>query len=75
MAEPFDEFVQHSIIDNGFIILPIETRHAAELAVLTLSFGHRDPFDRLLVAQAKTEDIPILSADAQLELYGIKRWW
>ncbi|MEX2120269.1 MAG: hypothetical protein WD847_11800 [Pirellulales bacterium] len=37
--------------------------------------NHRDPFDRLLVAQALGEDIPLVSADSILDAYGIKRLW
>ncbi len=41
----------------------------------TLPFHHRDPFDRLLVAQAMVEDIPLFSNDAALEAYPIERIW
>jgi PIN domain nuclease of toxin-antitoxin system len=47
--------------------------HAA--AVASLPFHHRDPFDRLLVAQALVEQIPLLSNDAELDPYGIHRLW
>ncbi|MSR58064.1 MAG: hypothetical protein EXS05_10360 [Planctomycetaceae bacterium] len=40
-----------------------------------LPFHHDDPFDRLLVAQALSESIPIVSADTQLDLYGVQRFW
>jgi PIN domain nuclease of toxin-antitoxin system len=40
-----------------------------------LPFHHKDPFDRLLVAQAMGENIPILSADAAFDPYGISRLW
>jgi PIN domain nuclease of toxin-antitoxin system len=40
-----------------------------------LPFHHRDPFDRLLVAQALVEGIPIVSKDAALDAYGITRLW
>lgn len=46
------------------------------LAVARLPTGeHRDPFDRMLVAQAKVEMLPIISADPQLDQYGIARLW
>jgi PIN domain nuclease of toxin-antitoxin system len=41
----------------------------------TLPLYHRDPFDRLLVAQALVEAIPIISSDAQLDAYSVKRLW
>jgi PIN domain nuclease of toxin-antitoxin system len=70
---PFPVFVQEAIHDNGFTILPIETRHTAEL--VSLPYHHRDPFDRMLVAQAIAEGMPILSADLILDSYPIRRIW
>jgi PIN domain nuclease of toxin-antitoxin system len=59
---------------NGFLILPIEGKHLAPLE--TMPFHHRDPFDRLLIAQSLIENIPILSADAAFDAYqGISRLW
>lgn len=40
-----------------------------------LPFHHRDPFDRLLVAQALVEEVPILSNDTALDNYGVERLW
>ena len=48
---------------------------AANAILTTLPFHHRDPFDRLLVAQAMVEDIPLFSNDAALEAYPIERIW
>jgi len=53
--------------------LHIEPRHTARLTALP--FHHKDPFDRLLVAQAAVENIPIISNDATLDAYGIVRLW
>jgi len=50
--------------------LPVLHRHA--LRVAALPPHHRDPFDRLLVAQAQVEDLPILTADRMLRLYDVK---
>lgn len=46
----YDDFMQHGIIDNDMEILPIEPKHTSRLT--TLPLHHRDPFDRLLIAQA-----------------------
>jgi PIN domain nuclease of toxin-antitoxin system len=43
--------------------------------VVDVPFHHRDPFDRMLVAQALAESIPIVSADSQLDAYGVTRLW
>lgn len=40
-----------------------------------MPFHHKDPFDRLLVAQALVEGIPLVSADAVFDLYGVERIW
>ena len=58
---------------NGFGVLAIEPRHTA--VVSTLPFHHKDPFDRLLVAQALAEGIPLVSADAAMDPYGVRRLW
>ena len=61
------------IPENGFEILPIFPSHLIELS--RLQFHHRDPFDRLLVAQAKSEHVHFISKDEILDKYGIKRIW
>jgi PIN domain nuclease of toxin-antitoxin system len=40
-----------------------------------MPFHHKDPFDRLLVAQALSESVSILSVDSQLDAYGVQRMW
>jgi PIN domain nuclease of toxin-antitoxin system len=57
----------------GFDPMPVTARHAAE--VERLPWHHRDPFDRLLVAQARLEDHALVSADARLEKYGVEVVW
>jgi PIN domain nuclease of toxin-antitoxin system len=73
LGVPYEEFFQEQITKNDFGILPIEVRHAA--AVIPMPFHHRDPFDRLIIAQAKVEDIPLVSADPMLDAYRIQRIW
>lgn len=73
LTEPFGDFIQHAIHDNGFTILPIEPRHCEPLT--TLSRHHNDPFDRMLIAQAMVEGMPIVSADTSLDAYPIRRLW
>lgn len=73
LNEPFLDFVQHAISDNGFTVLPIEPRHTALVA--RLPFHHKDPFDRLMISQALAEGIPIISADAVIDAYGVPRLW
>jgi len=60
--------LRRSLLDNGYMELPITSQHA--VSVVSLPPLHKDPFDRLLLAQALTEGIPLLTADAQLARYG-----
>ena len=73
LRETFAEFVRHAVFDNGFAILNIEPRHTA--LVSQMPFHHKDPFDRLLIAQALVEGVPLVSADAVADAYGISRLW
>ncbi len=57
----------------GFELLPITPEHLDILS--SLPFHHRDPFDRTLVAQCIHEKLPLLSKDATLDAYAIKRLW
>ncbi|MCI0641732.1 MAG: type II toxin-antitoxin system VapC family toxin [Gemmataceae bacterium] len=70
---PLEAFITKALSDNGFVILPIEPRHAAALS--TLPFHHRDPFDRILIAQAMVEQISVISGDPALDAYPVKRVW
>ena len=54
-------------------ILPIEHRHAVRMA--TLPLVHRDPFDRILVAQAQSEGLALISSDTLLRRYGVEVIW
>jgi PIN domain nuclease of toxin-antitoxin system len=69
----YDKFIQEAVFDNGFEILPIEPRHTA--ALISLTFHHKDPFDRMLIAQATVEGIPIVSVDSKFDPYPITRLW
>ncbi len=73
LTKTVDRFIPEELAANDFQLLSIDFRHVAK--VETLPFHHRDPFDRLLVAQALIEKMTIISADAVLSEYGIKRLW
>jgi PIN domain nuclease of toxin-antitoxin system len=73
LGEPAATFLPREIAANHFDLLPIELRHATMVEMLP--HHHRDPFDRLLVAQAMIESIPIVSVDTLLDAYGIQRFW
>lgn len=73
LSQPVDRFLAEHLGINQFTLLPIELDHAASVA--TLPFHHRDPFDRLLAAQALYETLPIVSADPVFRKYKLKRVW
>ena len=73
LRETFLEFIRHAVFDNGFEVLPIEPSHTA--LVSRLPFHHKDPFDRLLIAQALAEGVPLVSADAAADAYCVTRLW
>lgn len=68
-----DRFVSEQLAANQFEALPVDLRHLG--AVARLPYHHRDPFDRLLAAQALTEGLAIVSADPVFRKYGVKRVW
>jgi len=73
MPSPFTDFIDEQLNENTIILLNIKTAHTGVVA--TLPFHHRDPFDRLIIAQSKVEDIPVIGKDAIFDDYGIKRLW
>jgi PIN domain nuclease of toxin-antitoxin system len=73
LTEPPKEFIANRMKANALTELPITLNHT--LALQDLPWHHKDPFDRLLVAQAMVAQIPILSSDGQLSAYGIGRLW
>jgi PIN domain nuclease of toxin-antitoxin system len=73
LHQPYEDFIDACQNKYRFSVLPIEPKHTA--ALIAMPFHHKDPFDRLLVAQAKVEDIALISADAELDAYGITRIW
>lgn len=67
------EVIRDEMSTNGIHWLPVEMSHCVELT--KLPFHHRDPFDRMLVAQAIVENMQLLSCDSRLSNYGIIRVW
>ena len=73
LTQPYEEFIPDQLTRNSVRLLAISVEHLA--VVSTLPFHHRDPFDRLMVAQAITEQLPIVSVDDKFDLYGVNRLW
>ena len=73
LNRPYADFSDVGLKHYGFLILPILPAHPARL--IGMPFHHKDPFDRLLAAQALAEEIPLVSADTAFDDYGVTRWW
>jgi len=72
LSAPFPIFM-NQVERNAIDLLPVILEHLNIVANLPLH--HRDPFDRLLIAQALTEGLPIVSADTLFDAYPITRLW
>ena len=73
VPEPVDRFLTSQLEANAFLPLPIHVRHA--LGLSSLPDVHRDPFDRILVAQAVAEELTLVSADSVLRRYPAAVEW
>jgi PIN domain nuclease of toxin-antitoxin system len=73
LAQPFEVLIPQQLGLNRIELLDITVKHTA--AVIALPFHHRDPFDRLLIAQAQAESIPIVGNDLTFDAYAVTRLW
>ena len=65
-ADP--RLLRRGLLENGYVEVPITSQHA--LAVVTLPKHHKDPFDRLLIAQSLVEAVVLLTSDTVVSQYG-----
>jgi PIN domain nuclease of toxin-antitoxin system len=65
----YEEFVEREVITSSIKLLKIELEHFKINAALP--FHHRDPFDRLIIAQAVVENLPIISVDSAFDKYSV----
>lgn len=68
-----EQFITTQLADNNFTVLPIQMSHT--LGIYHLPLYHRDPFDRILVAQSRLEQMPILTVDPLIRQYDVKTLW
>ena len=73
LLQPIEQLVPRQLVLNRISLLGVTIHHAAVVAVLP--FHHRDPFDRMLIVQAQTEQMAIVSADSLFDAYGVIRLW
>jgi len=70
---PYEGFFSQQMTRSCFEWMAFREEHFCRLS--DLPFHHRDPFDRMLVAQALVENVSIISSDAHFEAYGVSRVW
>ena len=73
LFKPLQETLQQAVTDLGLELLPIQLSHIYGLNDFPLH--HRDPFDRLLIAQALNENMQVIGNDSHWDAYGVKRVW
>jgi PIN domain nuclease of toxin-antitoxin system len=73
LTQRLDRFIPEQLTVNGFTLFGVELRHV--VGVADLPFHHRDPFDRLLAAQALQDELSIVSADRVFRKYGVTVVW
>jgi len=69
---PFQELKLH-VVRNGFELLPITFEHTDHL--VNLAMHHKDPFDRIIIAQAYCDNLTVISRDSNFEKYKVKMSW
>lgn len=70
---PFGDLFPEQLARNSIGLLGITVEHLRGVSDLPLH--HRDPFDRLIIAQSQIEQLPVISIDAALDAYGVRREW
>ena len=70
---PFEDLISNQLVINGYEILSLDLTHVFQITKLSLF--HKDPFDRILIAQAIIEDIPIVSIDPYFKSYPVEVIW
>ena len=73
LNDPFAEFIDEQLSGNSFVLLNIRIAHLKSVAVLPTY--HRDPFDRMIIAQSLVENIPIITSDRVFDNYPVQRVW
>ena len=73
LDKPFNQLFPDELDSRGIDMLDITIDHFMQVTALPLH--HRDPFDRLIIAQALVEGLPIIGVDSAFDAYGVSREW
>ena len=71
--QPASSYIRSQLRKTSTAVLPLLLSHALQLE--TMPLHHRDPFDRMILAQAIDEDLPVVSADAKFRMYPVEVLW
>jgi PIN domain nuclease of toxin-antitoxin system len=73
LAQPFQELIPKQLESNGIDVLDIRLSHVTHVS--TLPLYHRDPFDRIIIAQSIMENLPVVGIDSLFDRYQVRRIW
>lgn len=73
VPDDWEKVMIDELDQQGFVRLPIEVSHCR--LIQDLPFHHRDPFDRMLIAQALDADLAVIGSDSKFDDYGVERVW
>ncbi|MFW9264773.1 type II toxin-antitoxin system VapC family toxin [Nostoc sp. CALU 546] len=73
LPEPVEEYIPNRLALNRFESLDIQMTHTLQVA--NLPNIHRDPFDRILIAQSQVENLPIVTIDQKIAQYSVETIW
>jgi PIN domain nuclease of toxin-antitoxin system len=73
LLRPFDQLIPAQLEENAIEVLPIKIDHLSN--IISLELHHRDPFDRLIIAQSIAEQIPVITSDAAFAKYPVDIIW
>lgn len=73
LFKPFNRLIPEQLEENAIQVLPLELDHFS--SIIDLEFHHRDPFDRLIIAQSITENIPVITSDSKFQKYPVEIIW
>ncbi len=73
LPSPTGRYILKKLAENKIETVPISLDHV--LKIETLPMHHRDPFDRMVIAQSLTENLPLITADPHFEKYGVHPIW
>ena len=73
LTDPLADYMAEAVQLYGLSILSIDVKHAE--AIVTLPHHHKDPFDRMLIAQSVVENVALVSSDEAIDAYPIQRLW